>query len=334
MLNRLLKPVSRSFYLSIRILPAAIQQSISLAYLLARAADSIADSEIIAINEKQNALSRLKNLLCAEQPSDIAEIVVLGNQLTNPNERILLNNLDEIVVEYLKLSKDEKKLVANVVTTLINGMEWDLTTFNDQKNITALKSINDLDHYTYLVAGCVGEFWTEILMLHSSSLAAHWDKTEQVKHGIAFGKALQLTNIMRDIAKDAQIGRCYTPGDLLAKYGLQSNEILQPDSNQKFQPVISELTKQAIDKFESAENYLLATPRTCIRLRLAALWPILIGLETLKLISKKTNYLDPTINVKVKRRWVYKVLLLSVPAIISNSIIHNWINRIKSKIKT
>ena len=151
MLNRLLKPVSRSFYLSIRILPAAIQQSISLAYLLARAADSIADSEIIAINEKQNALSRLKNLLCAEQPSDIAEIVVLGNQLTNPNERILLNNLDEIVVEYLKLSKDEKKLVANVVTTLINGMEWDLTTFNDQKNITALKSINDLDHYTYLV---------------------------------------------------------------------------------------------------------------------------------------------------------------------------------------
>jgi len=77
-----------------------------------------------------------------------------------------------------------------------------------------------LDRYIYLVAGCVGEFWTRITVAHTPALRG-WDVAEMSACGVRFGKALQLTNVLRDCPRDLRIGRCYFPRDLLAQAGLR-----------------------------------------------------------------------------------------------------------------
>ena len=65
-LTLLLKEVSRSFYLTLRLLPGAIRPQISLAYLLARATDTIADTEIVPIAQRLEALQFLRDRILAK----------------------------------------------------------------------------------------------------------------------------------------------------------------------------------------------------------------------------------------------------------------------------
>jgi farnesyl-diphosphate farnesyltransferase len=56
----LLKATSRSFYLTLRVLPAAVRPQIGLAYLLARTTDTIADTELVPLEQRLDALKRLR----------------------------------------------------------------------------------------------------------------------------------------------------------------------------------------------------------------------------------------------------------------------------------
>ena len=56
----LLRQVSRSFYLTLRVLPAAIRQQMGLAYLLARTADTIADTQVVPAAQRLQALQALR----------------------------------------------------------------------------------------------------------------------------------------------------------------------------------------------------------------------------------------------------------------------------------
>ena len=135
---------------------------------------------------------------------------------------------------------------------------------------------------------------------------------------------------VRDISKDTKLNRCYLPDSDLKAHGLDTGMLLDKTNNINFKPVISKWLKQTDSYFESAETYLLSIPRTSLQLRLASLWPILIGLATLKLIKEKENFLDDNINVKVNRRWVYRMLLLSIPASFSNTLLRLWIKKLRN----
>ena len=98
-------------------------------------------------------------------------------------------------------------------------MKTNIVRIGNSKGIRLPKSILDqcrlkdsveLDRYTYLVAGCVGEFWTEMMAAHTRPLAT-WDMARMSELGVRFGKALQLTNVLRDVSKDLRLGRCYLP---------------------------------------------------------------------------------------------------------------------------
>ncbi len=84
---------------------------------------------------------------------------------------------------------------------------------------TALHTLDELDQYTYYVAGCVGEFWTRMVCAHRPAMA-RWNVTRMSAIGVRFGKGLQLTNIVKDIARDLHRGRCYVPEPLLLEAGL------------------------------------------------------------------------------------------------------------------
>ena len=71
LLTRLLKQVSRSFYLTLRVLPRAIRPQIGLAYLLARTTDTIADTEIIPVAQRLAALQQLRERILGQSSAPL-----------------------------------------------------------------------------------------------------------------------------------------------------------------------------------------------------------------------------------------------------------------------
>ncbi len=92
-------------------------------------------------------------------------------------------------------------------------------------SIKALPTSGDLDEYTYLVAGCVGEFWTRICFAHVRDFSERTE-AEMLELGVKYGKGLQLINVLRDAGSDLRAGRCYLPADELRSLGLAPDEIL------------------------------------------------------------------------------------------------------------
>ena len=336
LLTDLLRGVSRAFYLTLRVLPAGLREPVGLAYLLARAADAIADTRIFPPGD------RLKHLLAfrayVEGRDPVRSFEGLGAILTNgralPEERALLASLPQAFSVLEALPDSDSILVRSVVVTLTRGMEIDLTTFppEDSGQIGAMSSYGELDRYIYYVAGCVGEFWTAITMARSAALHT-WDRERMSQIGVRFGKALQLTNVLRDVPRDLRIGRCYLPGDELAEAGLAPEELLDLSSGARARVILVAGIEAALEHYLAAEEYLLAIPRRCLRLRLAVLWPILIGLATLAKLARNESWLDPTHATKVTRPWIYRMLGLSLPCAYSNRLLRGWIARLRKQVQ-
>jgi farnesyl-diphosphate farnesyltransferase len=206
-------------------------------------------------------------------------------------------------------------------------MEFDLRTFPDEQSgqIASLPTRDELDCYTYLVAGCVGEFWTDMTSAHTRA-ARGWNLPDMREKGIRFGKALQMTNILRDCAKDLRIGRCYLPDDVLGAHGLSVADLMQPDASVRARGVLADLLRAALDQYRDACRSTLAIPRRFVRLRLACLWPIMIGLETLELLAAHDAWLDPASPAKVPRKRIYRIMASSLALVGSNTAIRARMN--------
>src|SRR5438874_12372773 len=97
LLGDLLRQVSRSFYLSLAILPRPLREPIGLAYLLARAADTVADTRLIAREERVRHVEALRRA-CAGEASDVAAVAQAGApHQARAAERRLLERLDEVL---------------------------------------------------------------------------------------------------------------------------------------------------------------------------------------------------------------------------------------------
>tara|TARA_Y100001936_G_C16093985_1_gene689768 strand:- start:6613 stop:7668 length:1056 start_codon:yes stop_codon:yes gene_type:complete len=315
LLEDLLSRVSRSFYLTLAVLPASVRTQVGLAYLFARAADTITDTDLI---EKSERIIHLRNFqkLFTLDPLDMKIVHSIQTSLIShqalPAERILLEKLEDCFQIYLKCEISDRIRINNLMETLTKGMEMDLVLFQDStaQDIISLKTQEDLNLYTYYVAGCVGQYWTNLMCSHLSSLKK-WDVEKMSNIGINFGKGLQLTNIVKDVAKDLERGRCYIPESLLKTAGISPNNILQPESWNSFQPVLNTLIQKAAKYLDQGWNYTMAIPKSEIRLRLACMWPILLGGETLKLVQKSPNILNSNSQIKIARSYVYKVIFLT-----------------------
>ena len=138
---------------------------------------------------------------------------------------------------------------------IISGQRLDIERFGTKSSeIGILESDEELDDYTYRVAGSVGEFWTEISLrrlIGDESL----DVERMLRLGIRFGKALQMINILRDIPSDLSIGRCYIPKDRLSERGL-GPLIFESRFYVLAQGLYSEYLDLACDHLDCAEEYL------------------------------------------------------------------------------
>lgn len=334
-LDALLRGVSRSFYLTLRVLPAAIRDQIGLAYLLARAADTLADTTVLP-PQRRLAVLRLFQQQCEGSVSGavLAQIQSqLAGHLQNSDEELLLQQLPQLFALLEQQGAADRARIEKVVTTLTGGMIFDLSTFpmEESGEIRALQSRDEMNHYTYMVAGCVGEFWTEMSMAHLPPLR-HWEREHHAQLGIRFGKGLQLVNILRDLPRDLRLGRCYLPQSMLQPCGMTPVMLLDRDNSRAAQPLLREGIAAALTHFEAAGEYVTAIPRRSLRLRLAALWPLLIGFGTLERLAASRDWLDVNRVIKVERRWVYKMMLLSLLCVGSNWLIRRWLKSFSGKI--
>lgn len=314
-LNAILKQVSRSFYLTLIVVPRCVRDQIGLSYLFARAADTIADTDLIDRGSRLLFLKRFKAQFAGESIGwdDVRAIqaALLPHQ-TESAERTLLERLEDCFRLYLEFTPEDRARIRRLMTTLTNGMEMDLTVFRGDsvRDLTALQTMADLDRYIYYVAGCVGEFWTEMTCAHLPPLAG-WDVPEMAKVGVRFGKGLQLTNVLKDMARDLQRGRCYLPEILVRDAGLEPKDLLRKESLPRLRPVLTKLVAVALEHLDQGWLYTMAIPRREVRLRLACMWPILFAGGTLRLVSTSPELLNPSVTLKISKGQVYRIMALT-----------------------
>jgi farnesyl-diphosphate farnesyltransferase len=291
LLTDLLRDVSRSFYLTLRVLPREIRPQISLAYLLARASDTIADTKALPREKRIDLLRRM-------QRGETQGIVDLAANQGLPAERALLTKLDQCMTLLRSFSQEDQQRIGNLLHTIVGGQIFDLETFfgETEGELVALANDEELDRYTYMVAGCVGEFWTKMCMAHLKELQ-HWDATRMGALGVRFGKGLQLVNILRDIPRDLRIGRCYLPA-------IEPQMLLDPTKFTQVEPLYTRWLDTALEHLDAGWEYTMRIPGSLKRLRLACSWPIWIGLKTIARL-RHANPLDATQRIKVSRVEVY-----------------------------
>lgn len=337
LLGTVLRDVSRAFYLSLWVLPGGMREPVGLAYLLARAADTIADTRLLAPHDRLTYLLAFKaQVLGPASPRvllDIQQAVAVHQEM--PAERRLIASLPQACAVLEGLRPREREEVREVVSTLISGMEVDLATFPPEGSgqVVALASAAELDRYTYLVAGCVGEFWTRMSAVHERELR-RWNVPDMARRGVRFGKALQLVNVLRDLPRDLRNGRCYLPEDELREQGLTPADLLSASASDRARPLLLRWVRVALEHFRHAEAYALAVPTWCPRLRLSVLWPILIGLATLAELAARRDWLDPSRPAKVTRGWIYRMMLLSLPAALFQTPMRMWLERLRKRVES
>lgn len=305
-LNQLLKETSRSVYLTLRVLPARIRPQIGLAYLLARTTDTIADTEIVPIERRLGALDLLRSRILEthRKPVDFGE---LAKHQGKPAERTLLERCEEALATLNELDAADQKRIRDVLTVIISGQELDLRQFAgaSEKKIIALQTDDELDDYTYRVAGCVGEFWTKMCRTY---IFPHTplDDTKFLADGVRFGKGLQMVNILRDLPEDLRQGRCYLPVKELSAAGLTPEELLEPQNMGRLRPVYQRYLARAEEHLQAGWTYTTTVPARCMRIRLGCAWMALLGIKTLGIL-RTANVLEPGKRLKVSRREVRNV---------------------------
>jgi farnesyl-diphosphate farnesyltransferase len=268
-----LRGVSRSFYLTIRLLPSAVREPIALGYLLARASDSIADTSSAEVERRVEALQQLRRGGISENA-----LAALAGKQSAPAEAELLRRLPELLAA-LEASSARADLEW-VWERILRGQIFDLARFGaDAEPLSA----EELDEYTFLVAGCVGEFWTRLCAERLPEFSRR-PLEDLVALGVAYGKGLQLVNILRDRRGDAAIGRVYVPDARFAT-----------------------AKERAREGLEAGLRWVAAVDNR--RVRFACLPPARIGLETLARIEPDSG------PVKISRREVRRVLIGAIPAL-------------------
>jgi len=278
----ILRSVSRSFYLSIRFLPVQLREPIALAYLLARTTDTVADTTVVSNHVRRETLEVLSNGIQGTTSRDVvvnmmASFIPLQ---TSKSERELLQSLPDCLAWLERMEQADRDDVRDVLSKITRGQMLDLERFRNPHEICALPTAADLDEYTYLVAGCVGEFWTRICFRHVHEFANR-SEDEMLALGKRYGMALQLINILRDAGSDLRAGRCYFPEDELSAAELNASEIFS--ETERFQPIYRAWLQKAKAGLECGIRYACAIQNR--RVRAATVLPALIGARTLALLE-------------------------------------------------
>ncbi len=310
--GKLLASVSRSFYLTLKALPVGLREPLSMAYLLARAADTLADTSGVAQSLKMDCLGEFDCLVQSTSRDATAEREFCERLMrefvpmqTDADEAMLLQRLPEAFDAVRKYPERQLANIRGVLAPIVRGQVLDVSRFPVDGELRALRTEAELDEYTWLVAGCVGEFWTK-LCAEELQDAFSKDTTiaQQMERGIRFGKGLQLVNILRDIGKDLAMGRCYFPLETLGENDISLGRLQREPS--LLLPLLSTWQQRCREHLLCGLEYVSNVEHR--RLRYAVALPLILGVRTLALLEKAT-WEERMAGVKVSRGEVAKIMV-------------------------
>lgn len=272
----LLRDVSRSFYLSVRLLPRPMREPVAVGYLLARASDTVADTPGMTPAEREARLRELADAYEGHAPLPRGYADALAPLQASPGESHLLRVLPACIAWLESLPAADRQDVRAVLQPIVRGQVLDVQRFGSASPHApqALQTAAELDEYTWLVAGCVGEFWTRVAIRHSKGFS---DLPDEAAMGLArgYGEALQLVNILRDRDADRAIGRDYLPREA---------------------PEPARWLARARAGLDGGVRY--ASAIRPLRLRVASALPALLGVRTLALARDTSGAKMPRAEVR------------------------------------
>jgi phytoene synthase len=226
-INAQVAAAKTSFYWAMRFLPKPRREAMFALYAFCREVDDIADSGD-APEVKLAALSQWRR--------EIGAIYDGSPEL--PLSRALAD-----AAKAYRLRRDD-------FIAIVAGMEMDA-----EADINA-PSLEELDLYCDRVAAAVGRISARIF-------GASQEQADRVAN--ALGRALQLTNILRDLAEDAARGRLYLPHELLDKYGISERAPSAVLANRALPLVCAEISTMAHERFAEADAAMKLCPPGSMR---------------------------------------------------------------------
>jgi farnesyl-diphosphate farnesyltransferase len=292
--TQILKGVSRSFYLTLRLLPAPMRGAASLGYLLARTSDTLADTTAAPLAQRLASLQAFAHAV-ATMTDPPAWPDGLLDHLTDPRELRLLDISKQLLVWLRALPAGEAALIREVVAIICSGQLLDLQRFAAATPLQpiALPDAAALDDYAWRVAGCVGEFWTKLGFLTLGPRFSSGDPATLLEQARAYGNGLQLVNILRDLPADLATGRCYLPVD-------------DPTDRSALLACHASWCERATALIDQGQSYAQTLPIR--RLRAATRLPAMLAAETLKLLRTAT-WEALQARRKVPRKRLYALLI-------------------------
>ncbi len=300
--RRVLPLVSRTFALNTRLLRGRLGTAVRNAYLLCRAADALEDSWNASDGASDGASegprtasevrARFGDFLRALDGSNEACSDLIRKAAPRSEGRPdleLVTHLDALLRVLDGLPEMDRAAVSTCVKTLAGGMaEFAARAAERPAQAPYLDSEDELDHYCWVVAGCVGVMLTE---LYANEYRA--DNLELQKRRLQLapvvGEALQLTNILLDWPSDLRRGRCYVPADWVAEEGLTPADLVDRD-RPEVRRLAERLEKKARASLARVPDYVDLIPVPHVRYRLFCLWPALWAQRSLRYARRDPEF--------------------------------------------
>lgn len=211
-LDDLLVKTSRTFALSIPMLPEPTRRHVEIAYLLFRIADTFEDAFRWPRAARVAALGDLAGLLEARGGEDRAAARWLeAIPVDHAGYLELLRETPAVLDAYWEMPASARDALRADLLRTVHGMA-DVVRRGDARGNLRLASLCELRDYCYVVAGIVGEMLTELFLLDAPELRPVASRLR--RRSRFFGEGLQLVNILKDAASDAGEGRVYLPEGL------------------------------------------------------------------------------------------------------------------------
>jgi len=226
--RRKVEAAGTSFYWAMRLLPADRRHGMYAVYAFCREVDDIADDLAATPDEKQRALGAWH---------DEVEAMYAGRP-----RHLVARALSEPVARFA-MRRDDFHAV-------IDGMEMDAAADIRAPDLTTL------DLYCGRVAGAVGHL--SVHVFGDASADAHVVAD-------SLGRALQLTNILRDLDEDAQRGRLYLPREILERHGIRSAEPIEVLRHPALPAACRDVAAIAQEHFADAERAMARCSRRAMR---------------------------------------------------------------------
>jgi farnesyl-diphosphate farnesyltransferase len=309
----ILPGVSRTFALTIPVLPDALALVMTNAYLLCRIADTIEDDP--GLTHQQKSLFHSRFVAVVNGTDDAGafarDLAPLLSDRVLPAEHDLVRNTPAVIRVTHGCTAEERAALTRCVSIMCRGMPE----FQRNKSLRGLRDLDELADYCYYVAGVVGEMCTQLFVLHCPELEPK--REVMLRLAVSFGQGLQMTNILKDIWDDRQSGACWLPRSVFARGTMDLERLEAWHAQPVFRDGLEQLLGVGHAHLRNALEYTCMIPKREAGIRRFCLWAIGLAVLTLRKIHRNPTFRSGA-EVKVSRRTVKATVLTTNLTLMSN----------------